>query len=368
MSRKAKHSSTATAPLHQPVPAALPASAAPTAAPGQPQFAAPAAAAAPAIAAAPALPTALLPQGPGPPELGELCACGQVRNPGREHHYWHCPIARAVVSLLQAELVAAAAAAAVPPGPVAAVAAVGQQQEQQQQQPPAGPLPPQQPAGQLQRQQQRGRLSAADVWLMRSQRGVTRGVWRLVCLVALSAMDYGRRLAARRILEGHRSVQPGPQFALQVQRAAVVRFWGILSEFCALGGAPEQWQHSAAEGLPPMQGPSSLSTTSRSSGRSSAWRAAPSSAWRVLLYAYGKGPAAVAGVRCGGALRQFSAASCSRRRPFDRQAAPGSWCGFWFLLQVVVLVCGVFQLFLALALRTDHLCFCGARSRGPAGS
>jgi len=76
------------------------------------------------------------------------------------------------------------------------------------------------------------------VWLMRTQRGVTRGVWRLVCLVALSAMDYGRRLAARRILEGQRSLQPGPQLALQVQRAAVARFWGILSEFCALGGAP----------------------------------------------------------------------------------------------------------------------------------
>ncbi len=51
-----------------------------------------------------------------------------------------------------------------------------------------------------------------------------------------------------RILEGQRSVQPGPQLALQVQRAAVARFWGILSEFCALGGTPEQWQHSAAEG------------------------------------------------------------------------------------------------------------------------
>ena len=85
------------------------------------------------------------------------------------------------------------------------------------------------------------------MWLLRSQRGVTRGVWRLVCLVALCAMDYGRRLVARRILEGQWSAA-GPRLALQVQRAAVARFWGILSEFCALGGAPEQWQHSAAEG------------------------------------------------------------------------------------------------------------------------
>ncbi len=34
--------------------------------------------------------------------------------------------------------------------------------------------------------------------------------------------------------------------------------------------------------------------------------------------------------------------------------APGSWCGF----------CGGVQIFLALALPTDHLCFCGARARG----
>jgi len=46
----------------------------------------------------------------------------------------------------------------------------------------------------------------------------------------------------------------------------------------------------------------------------------------------------------------------------------------WQLVWVLVFVAGYgfdlwcFQLFLALALRTDHLCFCGARSRGPAGS
>jgi len=28
---------------------------------------------------------------------------------------------------------------------------------------------------------------------------------------------------------------------------------------------------------------------------------------------------------------------CRARRSFDRQAAPGSWCGFWFCLQVVVM-------------------------------
>ncbi len=43
----------------------------------------------------------------------------------------------------------------------------------------------------------------------------------------------------------------------------------------------------------------------------------------------------------------------------------GSWCGFWFCLQVVVLFCDVIQLLLALALETDRLSFCGARSRSP---
>ncbi len=81
---------------------------------------------------------------------------------------------------------------------------------------------------------------------MRSQRGVERGVWRLVCLAALSAMDYGRRLAARRILDEQRAAWPGPQLALRVQRAAVARFWSVLSEFCAVGGALEGWRGSAA--------------------------------------------------------------------------------------------------------------------------
>ncbi len=126
-------------------------------------------------------------------------------------------------------------------------------------------------------------------------------------------------------------MQPRLQLALQVQRAAVARFWGILSEFCALGGAPEQWQHSA------LGGPSSLSATSRSSsGRSFAWWTPPSSAWRVLSYAYGKGPAAVAGVRCGGpfvSFQQPAAAGGGRsigRRRLAAGVGSGFCCRLWF--------------------------------------
>jgi len=57
---------------------------------------------------------------------------------------------------------------------------------------------------------------------MRTQRGVSRrGVWRLVCLlVVLAAMDYGRQLAARRILEGRRSTQPGTELAARPASSA----------------------------------------------------------------------------------------------------------------------------------------------------
>ncbi len=81
----------------------------------------------------PALPTAALPHGHGPPELGELCACGRAENPGCEHH-WHCHVARAHGDLSD-QLVAAAApqpaaaAAAIPPGQATTAAAVGQQQQ-----------------------------------------------------------------------------------------------------------------------------------------------------------------------------------------------------------------------------------------------
>ncbi len=50
-------------------------------------------------------------------------------------------------------------------------------------------------------------------------------------------MNCGRRLAARRMLEGQRSVQPGPQLALQVQRAAAA-FLGHSLRFLCIGRGP----------------------------------------------------------------------------------------------------------------------------------
>lgn len=344
----------------QPPPAAAPAAGIASAAVAATNPAAP--------AAMPTATAATVQGGPGPPGGGELCCCGEVRNPGREHHYWECSIARAVTAVLQFELdvltappttataaavaavpvaaptaaapavagrprssaailaaflqraapaaarppgpaaaaarppsTAAAATAAVPPStaataaaaalpPTAAAAAVAVPPlrtaaaatvvvpivaapalgpaaqppppvppQQQQLQPPIQPLPALQqaqqaapPAGQLQQQQQgqppQRRLRATDVWLMLDQPGVDRGVWQLVCMSAIAAMDYGRRRAACCILHNERPQQAGPQLAQQMQRAAVARFWVTLAIFCTLSAIPVQWQRTAAGG------------------------------------------------------------------------------------------------------------------------
>ena len=85
--------------------------------------------------------------------VNEPCPCGAaVPRPGRQHHFWDCPVARAVVGQLEAARAVAAAPA--PP-----------------------PAPP----------------TLADVWLARPPNGVHAGVWGVVCLAAVEAMDHGRR-------------------------------------------------------------------------------------------------------------------------------------------------------------------------------
>ncbi len=56
---------------------------------------------------------------------------------------------------------------------------------------------------------------------MRVQDGVHPGVWRLVCLLAFSAIEHGRKMAAARVLQHEAPAQPVPQLALLVGRAVV---------------------------------------------------------------------------------------------------------------------------------------------------
>jgi hypothetical protein len=120
------------------------------------------------------------------------CQCG-VLSPGREHHFWDCPVAVGVRGQLQRAL-------------------------------PGG-----HPA--LQREQ---------LWLAIAPAGVEAGVWRVVVLAALGAMERGRRVTYAWRLQ-HSPVAPDPaalplDMQLEVAgRAAAVGFWDYLQDFVSGG-------------------------------------------------------------------------------------------------------------------------------------
>lgn len=125
------------------------------------------------------------------------CLCGGPAPADRAHHFWACPVAQAVVGT-----VSTAAAAA---------------------QPHPGAAPP---------------LARAALWLARPPPAVHRGVWEVVCLAAVAAMDHGRkRMYAL-------SLGPPPETPLHVSsaRSSVARFWDLLSDFVALRCAPDSWR------------------------------------------------------------------------------------------------------------------------------
>ena len=138
----------------------------------------------------------------------------------QRHHFWSCPVAVAVVAELLASL------------------------------PPSF------------------ELSCADVWLLRAppQAGLHGGVWALVCMVALAAMHYGRRLLWSLLMENVADVEgedgftqtlitdffpvvsagdglaaapiPLPQRAA---RKAAAWFWCLLQDFVSLQTLPPSW-------------------------------------------------------------------------------------------------------------------------------
>ena len=181
------------------------------------------------------------------------CLCGEP-GPGRLHHYWECPLAQAVLDAVEAHLP--------PGGPVGAVPGTH-----------AMVLP-------------------RHLWCMEPPRCRPRvhgGVWRVVCLAALNAMDYGRRkvyalglrereperrqqaLRQRLLSQGQLQledvgvvVQPSPAAAAQaaqrrydqlqeLKQAVVARFWSLLVDFEVVGAAPPQWRVPAAPNQPFMR-------------------------------------------------------------------------------------------------------------------
>lgn len=172
------------------------------------------------------------------------CMCGSTA-PGRQHHYWDCPIAAAVVQNITANL----------------------------------------PAAWCSRPATRPALLREHLWLMQTPAGPRRmyqGVWKVVCLAALNAMDVGRKAAldfrmqhraphpAAPAIAGQLSITsmlqpavPTPhqqQHNQQVQQRrqqqlrqetarrlqdakqkAVARFWELLSDFVVMHAAPDKW-------------------------------------------------------------------------------------------------------------------------------
>ena len=188
------------------------------------------------------------------------CVCGSVAGgpPGRRHHFWDCPVAQAVVEEMQRQLVGWFPAVLQPQHVLCMVCpvAVGGQ----------------------------------------GAPAMHKGVWRVVCLAAINAMDVGRRAAntlvvqqrqqaaleaAQQQLPGapvdqqritdllqlapltahqqqhHAAVQQRQQLAAQqreqqeqqaavarlaeVKQKAVSRFWELLQDFVALEAAPRAW-------------------------------------------------------------------------------------------------------------------------------
>jgi hypothetical protein len=133
------------------------------------------------------------------------CPCGAPRA-DREHHFWACTVAVAVLQEVEA-----------------AAAGVGR------------PLP--------------GPLVRRHVWLAEAPAGVNVGVWAVVVLAAVAAMDKGRRILVGPRVAGSPA---GPGLAPAAARGAVRHFWELLCGFAALGGMPPQAGGAPLDGAHPF--------------------------------------------------------------------------------------------------------------------
>ena len=123
----------------------------------------------------------------------ESCACGAPQ-PGREHHYWSCAAARAVTAQLSAVL-------GVP---------ISRAASHRLAQPPTAAMHP--------------------------------GVWGVVVLAALGAMDSARRLLIQHRLRQH-TFWPWPPALETAKSAAVAKFWTLLVDFASASETlPPRWQ------------------------------------------------------------------------------------------------------------------------------
>ncbi len=86
-------------------------------------------------------------------------------------------------------------------------------------------------------------LYGADIWLLRVPLSTPLhpGIWALVCMVAIHAMEKGRRCLWRTVF---RQRAAGADLAAAVQQAsrtAAARFWCLLQDFVDLQLVPDDW-------------------------------------------------------------------------------------------------------------------------------
>ncbi|KAL4859077.1 Retrovirus-related Pol polyprotein from type-2 retrotransposable element R2DM [Chlorella vulgaris] len=133
--------------------------------------------------------------------MDQPCQCGGAPA-DRRHYFWTCPVARGVVDSIAGELTA--------------------------------------------RQLLPAPLAAAHIWLAAAPAGVHGGVWDVVSLAAVAAMDHGRR----RMYAMSLAPPPLPPLVPVCLRSARARFWTLLTDFVALRCAPASWQAHLPPGHP----------------------------------------------------------------------------------------------------------------------
>jgi hypothetical protein len=132
--------------------------------------------------------------------VGEPCACGLAVGPGRQHLFWDCPVAQAVVDVVNQGLQA------------------------------RGPCSP---------------VQQVHIWMARRpSASLHTKLWLVISQAALLGMNKGQRtLTALKLAAsapGGRHL-PGPIREMIAGRVAVATFWDMLADFAGLTSASQPW-------------------------------------------------------------------------------------------------------------------------------
>jgi hypothetical protein len=120
---------------------------------------------------------------------GKACgACGAQR-PGRLHHFWECPVAKALLNSI--------------------ATAAGAEQ-----------------------------ITREQLWMIVPPEGINEAVWEIVCLAAVTALNVSRKLAFKRAYTG-RTPHPQPsELTGNISSFAVTHFWELIADFSAVCPKP----------------------------------------------------------------------------------------------------------------------------------